>query len=158
MEGSAVGGRGLLRALPSISLPITRDAPRPRPFRAVTDPLDRPELTSAPDPEQLPLGMYEGVPLVPVETVGPDDEVVIIPVREPPFETTGTIVWCRLVNSHYDVGVQFADANTEFSVRMIEQICHIQRYRKEVLEQGRQLSEAEAALEWVTKYAKDFPT
>ena len=84
MEGSAVGGRGLLRALPSISLPITRDAPRPRPFRAVTDPLDRPELTSAPDPEQLPLGMYEGVPLVPVETVGPDDEVVIIPVREPP--------------------------------------------------------------------------
>lgn len=80
------------------------------------------------------------------------------PVREPPFETTGTIVWCRLVNSHYDVGVQFADANTEFSVRMIEQICYIQRYRKEVLEQGRQLSEAEAALEWVTKYAKDFPT
>ena len=83
---------------------------------------------------------------------------IIIPVREPPFETTGTIVWCRLVNSHYDVGVQFADANTEFSVRMIEQICYIQRYRKEVLEQGRQLSEAEEALEWVTKYAKDFPT
>ncbi len=28
--------------------------------------------------------MHEGVPLVPVESYGPDDEVVIIPVREPP--------------------------------------------------------------------------
>lgn len=48
------------------------------------DPFDRPEPSSAPDPEQLPLGMFEGVPLVPVETFGPDDEVVIVPVREPP--------------------------------------------------------------------------
>ncbi len=28
--------------------------------------------------------MFEGVPLVPIETYGPDDEVIIIPVREPP--------------------------------------------------------------------------
>lgn len=42
------------------------------------------EPVSAPDPEQLPLGMFEGVPLVPIETYGPDDELVIIPVREPP--------------------------------------------------------------------------
>jgi hypothetical protein len=83
---------------------------------------------------------------------------ITIPVRKPPFVTTGTIVWCRHANGRYDVGVQFADANTEFSVRMVEQICHIQRYQKEVLEkQGRQLSDAEAALEWVEKYAKDFP-
>lgn len=83
---------------------------------------------------------------------------IMIPVQEPPFEATGTIVWCRRTSGHYDVGVKFADANTEFSVRMVEQICHIQRYQKEVLEkQGRQLSDAEAALEWVEKYAKDFP-
>lgn len=37
-----------------------------------------------PDPEQLPLGMFEGVPLVPMEMYGPDDEVIIVPVREPP--------------------------------------------------------------------------
>jgi len=49
-----------------------------------SDPFDRPETGSAPDPEQLPLGMFEGVPLVPLELYGPDDEVVIIPVREPP--------------------------------------------------------------------------
>jgi len=41
---------------------------------------------------------------------------------------------------------------------MIEQICHIDHYRKEVLErEGRQLSSAEAAMEWVTKFAQDFP-
>jgi Flp pilus assembly protein TadD len=48
------------------------------------DPLDSPETTSAPDPEQLPLGMFEGVPLLPVETIGPDDQVEVITVREPP--------------------------------------------------------------------------
>jgi tetratricopeptide (TPR) repeat protein len=50
----------------------------------LADPFDRPEPSSAPDPEQLPLGMFEGIPLVPLETYGPDDEMVIIPVREPP--------------------------------------------------------------------------
>ena len=48
------------------------------------DPFDHPEAISAPDPEQLPLGMFEGVPLVPLETIGPDDEIVVVPVREPP--------------------------------------------------------------------------
>lgn len=83
---------------------------------------------------------------------------IVIPIRTPEFEVTGTIVWCRKTNRHFDVGVRFEDANAEFAVRMIEQICHIDHYRKEVLEQeGRQLSGAEAAMEWVTKFAGDFP-
>ena len=56
----------------------------PIPPLQLPDPLDRPESGSAPDPEQLPLGMFEGIPMLPVEIYGPDDEVVIIPVREPP--------------------------------------------------------------------------
>lgn len=52
--------------------------------RIVHAPVNRSEPTSAPDPEQLPLGMFEGVPLLPVETHGPDDEIIVIPVREPP--------------------------------------------------------------------------
>ena len=84
---------------------------------------------------------------------------ITIPVREPAFETTGTIVWCRRTNGYYDVGVQFADANTEFSVRMVEQICQIHHYQKEVLtKEGRSLSGPEAAAEWVAKYARDFPS
>lgn len=56
----------------------------PSPPLQLADPFDRPEPSSAPDPEQLPLGMFEGIPLVPIETYGPDDEIVVIPVREPP--------------------------------------------------------------------------
>ncbi len=83
---------------------------------------------------------------------------IVIPIREPEFEVTGTIVWCRETNSHFEVGVRFEDINTAFSVRMIEQICHISHYQKEILaKEGRQLSGAEAAAEWVAKFARDFP-
>lgn len=83
---------------------------------------------------------------------------ITIPVREPPFETTGVIVWRRRINSHYEIGVRFPDENTAFSVRMVEQICRVQHYRKEVLEkEGRMLTESEAAIEWVAKYARYFP-
>jgi len=83
---------------------------------------------------------------------------ITIPVREPPFEATGIIVWCHQTNHHYEVGVQFADANTEFALRMVEQICQIHHYQREILEQeGRWLSGADAAAEWVAKYASDFP-
>ena len=71
---------------------------------------------------------------------------------------TGTIVWCRKTNRHFEVGVRFADENTEFAVRMIEQICHINHYQRQILErEGRQLSGEEAALEWVARFARDFP-
>lgn len=83
---------------------------------------------------------------------------IMIPVQEPPFEAMGTIVWCRQTNHHYEIGVQFADANTEFAVRMVEQICQIHHYQREILErEGRMLSGADAAAEWVAKYARDFP-
>ncbi|HPF58732.1 MAG TPA: PilZ domain-containing protein [Candidatus Competibacteraceae bacterium] len=84
---------------------------------------------------------------------------IIIPVREPPFKATGTIVWCRQTNGHYHVGVRFADENTEFSVRMVEQVCQIYHYQQEVLKkEGRFLSGEEAAAEWVSKYAQNFPS
>lgn len=43
-------------------------------------------------------------------------------------------------------------------MRMIEQICHIEHYRKEVERQeGRRLSSQDAADEWISRYAGDFP-
>lgn len=81
-----------------------------------------------------------------------------IPIRELEFTAVGIIVWCRKINEHFDVGVRFTDENTEFAVRMIEQICHICHYQRQVLEQeGRQLSREEAAVEWMDKFAQDFP-
>jgi hypothetical protein len=41
---------------------------------------------------------------------------------------------------------------------MVEQICHIERYRNDVAQrEGRQLTAEEAALEWISRYASSFP-
>ena len=40
---------------------------------------------------------------------------------------------------------------------MVEQICHVEHYRRQVRQiEGRQLDGEEAAQEWVSKYAADF--
>ena len=74
------------------------------------------------------------------------------------FTAQGIVVWCSKRNNLYVVGVKFMDSQTAFRVRMVEQICYIEGYRKKVFEaEGRQLSYEEAAIEWITKYAKSFP-
>ncbi len=81
-----------------------------------------------------------------------------IPIREPVFEADGIVVWCRKANGHYEVGISLRDAHTEFGVRMVEQVCHIEHYKKHVLErEGRTLSGEEAAVEWIKKHADSFP-
>ncbi len=70
----------------------------------------------------------------------------------------GAVVWCRKQDGHFEVGVRFRDDRTAFRVRMVEQVCRIEQYRKNALEQeARVLAAEEAAQEWVERYAKDFP-
>jgi len=41
---------------------------------------------------------------------------------------------------------------------MVEQLCYIERYRREVREkEGRELDSSSAAAEWIAKYAANFP-
>lgn len=81
-----------------------------------------------------------------------------IPVSRPPFYTKARVVWCRKKGSQFDVGVKFDEEREAFRTRMVEQVCHIQHYKKEVAErEGRILDGREAALEWISKFAKDFP-
>jgi hypothetical protein len=92
---------------------------------------------------------------------------ITIPVNNDEFEVEAQLRWCRdntnlsLVTSYtdlFDVGVQFSDSLDAFSIRMVEQICHIEHYKKAVLkEQGRELSNDEAATEWIEKFAPEFP-
>lgn len=87
---------------------------------------------------------------------------VILQVRilltSPVFEIRGRVVWCREGNGSFDVGVEFLEPDRAFQARMVEQICHIEHYRKEVLEkEGRQLTGQQAAIEWIGKCAADFP-
>ncbi|MBD3345826.1 MAG: PilZ domain-containing protein [Chitinivibrionales bacterium] len=74
------------------------------------------------------------------------------------YEADGKVVWCRECNDNCEVGVAFSDESTNFCVRMVEQICHIEHYRKEVLQKnGRRLSGEQAAAEWIEKHAESFP-
>ena len=81
-----------------------------------------------------------------------------IPLQEPAFEADGRVAWCRHEDDHYAIGIEFQDLYTEYGVRMVEQVCHIEHYRAEVLEkEGRDISSEEAAKEWIDKFAAEFP-
>jgi len=82
-----------------------------------------------------------------------------IPVVRPETSVNGEVVWCRPSGDGcFEVGVRFTDAGQHFKMRMVEQVCHIEQYKKDVLEnEGRTLTSAEAALEWIKRFAKDFP-
>lgn len=81
-----------------------------------------------------------------------------IPLYQPPFETTGEVIWCHKKGHQYEVGIQFNAGNEFFKIRMVEQICHIVEYQKKIESTGdRKITIEEAALEWIKKYASDFP-
>ncbi len=72
---------------------------------------------------------------------------------------TGHIEWCHAQRDHYELHIRFANDEHAQRMRMFEQVCHIRRYRQWVQDQqGRSLSEDEAALEWIAKYAALFPS
>ncbi|MCK4710531.1 MAG: PilZ domain-containing protein, partial [Gammaproteobacteria bacterium] len=71
---------------------------------------------------------------------------------------TGRVVWNKKNENGFEIGLKFDDPNELFRLRMIEQICHIQHYRAEVKQhEGRELSSEEAAKEWISLYASNFP-
>lgn len=78
---------------------------------------------------------------------------------DPAFEIEGRAVWCKPNGDMYEVGVEFIVSKEKlFLLRMIEQICHIEHYRNELLQkEGREISSELAAKEWVAKYADKFP-
>lgn len=75
----------------------------------------------------------------------------------PAFEARGKVAWCNRAGSCYEVGIEFLETKDAFRARMIEQICQIEHYKKEIREkEGRTLNGKEAALEWIRKYAGSF--
>jgi hypothetical protein len=93
------------------------------------------------------------------ETVAPGTLLrVRIPYVTPEFETDARVVWCRATEGSVELGVEFLNSEDAFRARMVEQVCHIETYRRDVGDtEGRQLSAEEAATEWIGKYAATFP-
>ena len=83
---------------------------------------------------------------------------ICIPALKQDNYLIGNVVWCEASGDGYEIGVEFESSRDSFRLRMIEQICHIEHYRKEVSRvEGRKLNAQEAAEEWISKYASDFP-
>ncbi len=80
-----------------------------------------------------------------------------IDLVNPPFEALCTVVWCQKKVDGYDIGVKFVDQDDVEEARMVEQICHIEDYRKKMEGKGRILDIEEAAVEWLTEYGEHFP-
>jgi hypothetical protein len=83
---------------------------------------------------------------------------ICIPILDQDHFLIGNVVWCEKSKIGYEIGLEFERTRDIFRVRMIEQICHIEHYRKEVARvEGRELNTQEAAKEWIAKYAGEFP-
>ena len=68
------------------------------------------------------------------------------------------VKWCKNINEHFEIGVQFLDEDDLFRLRMVEQVCHIEHYKRKVKRlEGRDLSGKDAAMEWIELFAGDFP-
>jgi PilZ domain len=77
---------------------------------------------------------------------------------EPDFVARAQVAWCRSEGDSFVVGVEFTESSDLFRARMVEQICHIEQYKAEVLaEEGRKIDGEEAAREWIKKFAQAFP-
>lgn len=77
---------------------------------------------------------------------------------QPDFEASAQVAWCHPDGGAFRIGVAFRNVDDLFRVRMVEQICHIEQYRAEILaSQGRQLDWEQAAREWIREFAKEFP-
>lgn len=82
---------------------------------------------------------------------------ISIPVNNKRYEESCVVVWCRPSKKGYETGVRFQSSESAFRARMVEQICYIEKYRKEQLGQGRELAWSEAAEEWIARYGASFP-
>jgi hypothetical protein len=68
-----------------------------------------------------------------------------------------TIPYANLCDGCPELGVEFLHQDDAFKARMVEQVCFIENYKKAAYRaEGRLLSSAEAAMEWITKYASGF--
>lgn len=79
---------------------------------------------------------------------------------QPEFVAQARVAWCHAREDiGFEVGVTFLDAEDAFRARMVEQVCHIEDYRQSIHRlEGRSLSAEEAAAEWISLYAEDFPS
>ena len=114
---------------------------------------DLTESTSTPNPlASLQLVCHSSTPFQSGEVIA-----IKIPSISPQLKINGTVESCENKQEGYELGIAFNN-DALMRIRMLEQLCYIQRYRNHVLAiEGRDISDQDAALEWIGKYAHLFP-
>ncbi len=118
------------------------------------------KIANNPDPVKKPVKKKDRIRLL-VNTENSFEPKSIVrvnyPVTDKDFIVTGTVIKCEEDKSRYNVVIEFSDPDNICRVRMVEQICRIELYKRQVLKnEGRSITKTQAALEWIDKYAKDF--
>ncbi|MBY4676655.1 hypothetical protein [Marinobacterium arenosum] len=71
----------------------------------------------------------------------------------------GVVNSCRKINSDYELAIAFPNQDSAMRMRMLEQRARIYLYQQKMAQlYDRHLSEQDAALEWIDRYAANFPT
>ncbi|MEH6652304.1 MAG: hypothetical protein V7707_19955 [Motiliproteus sp.] len=66
------------------------------------------------------------------------------------------VISCSDNYQGYQLMLAFTDEEQAFRFRMVEQLCHIHQYQRQLQYQGRRLSINEAAGEWISCFAGQF--
>lgn len=119
----------------------------------------RPDTLDSESPESLKNIGYGGLSFTSQIPLEPGAMVSLsVPITHGDVESRARVAWCHQVDKGFEVGVEFLDAGDFYTVRMVEQVCHIEQYREDAYQQeGRKLSSQQAAEEWIEKYASEFP-
>ncbi|MBL4775871.1 MAG: hypothetical protein JKY87_07470 [Mariprofundus sp.] len=71
----------------------------------------------------------------------------------------GQVIWLARSAHGFIIGMSFQTEHEAFRMRMLEQLCYIEDYRQQALDnEGRSLDAQQAATEWIEQYAAAFPS
>ncbi|KRW61919.1 PilZ domain-containing protein [Pseudomonas sp. TTU2014-080ASC] len=80
-----------------------------------------------------------------------------IPLFGPNACYPGLVAWSRKEGGHYLIGIAFLDHDTLFRVRMVEQVCCIEQFRRQLAEEcGCPCDFETAARQWIEEHADGF--
>ena len=85
-----------------------------------------------------------------------DEIQVKFPALQNDKSLNGKVVWCNKSKRGYEIGLEFEDPAEVERLKIVDQICQIETFRKETEQQGRKISSEQAASEWISQYAGDF--
>jgi hypothetical protein len=76
---------------------------------------------------------------------------------KPVFETLGKVIWCRKHNNNFRIGIKFLEKNDAPKMLMVDQLCYVERYKREITQtEGRLPNREEALSAWIRQHTPEL--